>query len=187
MARPHCTEGETEARGRLVTPPLSLGLGGWMGRAGGWMGRVGGWMGQGVSATQPHRGASRRGVPMWVPDAFLHLWLPPWAPGQGFGVCRPLLSPPHPQDALGAISPPLDDPCPGLAPASGPWVLPSRGCIFPGAPCPRGRGMRGTRPRAPCLLLPGHLPAKNRPGLAGPPPAAGDVGSPPASHLPPAR
>lgn len=45
------------------------------------MGRVGGWMGQGVSATQPHGGASRRGVPVWVPDAFLHLWLPPWAPG----------------------------------------------------------------------------------------------------------
>lgn len=62
-------------------------------------------------------------------------------------------------------------PPPGVAPTDGPRLLPSRGCVFPGAPCPRGRGMRGTRPRAPCLLLPGHPPAKNSPGLAGPPPA----------------
>lgn len=120
------------------------------------MGRVGGWMGQGVSTTQPHGGASRRGVPMWVPDAFLHLWLPPWAPGQGFGVCRPHLSPPHPQDALRAISPPLDDPCPGLAPASGPWV--------PGAAKPRLHFSRRS-------LSPGKGNARNAAPRALPAPA----------------
>lgn len=76
-----------------------------------------------------------------------------------------LLSPGTPPRCL----PP--SPLPGVAPADGPWMLPSSGCIFPGAPCPQRRGMRGTRPRAPCLLLPGHPPPKNRPGLAGPPPA----------------
>lgn len=88
-----------------------------------------------------------------------------------------LLSPGTPPGCL----PP--SPLPGVAPADGPRLLPSCGCIFPGAPCPWGRGMRGTRPRVPCLLLPGHPPAKNRPGLAGPLPAPRGVGTPP-SHLP---
>lgn len=37
-----------------------------------------------------------------------------------------------------AASPPTP---PRVAPADGPRLLPSCGCIFPGAPCPWGRGM----------------------------------------------